>query len=125
MTIPPEARRTILVGAYEEDALFELLRSLAREFGGTDEAWLEAIRAEASAGLLDAYRYGPKTAASETTFLPVDLAALRPGEIGEDYRDPVYLAPTRATAPAIRACPAPEPGDDLWVTGFWGKPPVP
>lgn len=120
--VSPDALRTILVGAFEEDSLVDLLRTLTDTFGSSADDWLAAVQAEARLGRLDAYRYSTPDAACATTFLPVDLGALALSDIGPGYRDAVYLTRTEATIPAIRALPPPPPSDSLWVTGLWGAP---
>lgn len=123
MIVSPEARRTILVGAYEEDAVFDLLLDLKEAFGQDDKAWLNAIREEARRGLVEAYRYDSDPSSGDTEVVPVDIFSLRLDRLGTDLRDAVFLSSTEAAPAIIRTLPPPEPGDDLWITGFWGKPP--
>lgn len=114
-TLSTDARRNILVAAWEEDAVFEVFRNLKGELGGNDAQWLAAIRREAACGYLEAYRYSP----GPSGFDLVDLTKLEPTDIGTNHNDAVYLVRTDATMAAIQSLPPPPVGDTRWVIGLW------
>ncbi len=115
----PAMRRDILVCAFDEDAIFDLLRHLPRRYGGEPEWWMAAIRAEQAAGLLAAYQIGGTVPPYRT----VDLRSLSLADIGYDYGDPVCLCATEGTVPEIARLPPPPVDDNAWVIGFWGEQP--
>ncbi len=118
LIIPPEARRDILVGAWEEDAVFDVLRLLKDGFGATDAHWLVAIRQEAMLGNLEIYRYP----VDRSGFDRVDAATLSLTRIGTDYGDAAYLTRTQSTLSVISSLPPPPLGDPRWIIGLWGFP---
>ncbi|WP_152048701.1 hypothetical protein [Aureimonas psammosilenae] len=110
------------MAAWEEDAVFDLLRNLTAQHGGDDQAWLAAIACEAQRGTLEAYRHG----ARERTFDPVDAARLASEEIGNRYdRDTIYLSRTEMTLLEIEILPPPPADSSQWVIGLWGQRPAP
>lgn len=113
------ARRDILVAAWEEDAVSDVLRMLSAARGLSEAHSLQLMRAEAAQGNLQAYRYASASNDDET----VGLLSAWPDTVGTDYRDAVYLTRTSATLDVILSLPPPPQGDTRWLIGLWGAAP--
>jgi hypothetical protein len=109
--MPPEARREILLAAWEEDAIFDLLRTLQSDFPALEIDWMRAIADEARAGTLQAYRYG----LDGQSFEPVDMRECEAQIVEGPLLRSIYLASTEATLAAILLLPS--PAKNHWPLG--------
>ena len=109
------ALRTILVGAFEEEALGWMLTVLVRDHGGRREDWFGVLQDLEAEGVLGAYRDGPP---EKPTSLPARLALPAPNAPPFD-RDGLHVCRTDRTLARLHALPHPAPDDPIRMTCLW------